>query len=136
MGGAEMARTGYDGKSNVAVVTGASRGLGAALTEGLVGAGWTVVVDARDAGALLPVVEAVRAARPPGQVIAVPGDVTDPAHRRALVAAAERAGGLDLVVNNASSLGPSPLPTLTALVPEDLGALLETNVVAPLALVQ
>jgi len=121
-----MAPSSAGNRSGVALVTGASRGLGAALTSGLAEAGWTVIVDARDARTLY---------RARGDAVAVPGDVGDPDHRRALVEAAERAGGLDLLVNNASSLGPSPLPALTALAPGDLEALLRTNTVAPLALV-
>ena len=112
-----------------AVVTGASRGLGLALTRALAGDGWRVIADARDATALR---DAVADLGP--DVIAVPGDVTDPAHRAALVAAVgER---LDLLVNNAGGLGPSPLPTLANLQPADLVELLDVNVVAPLALVQ
>ena len=67
---------------------------------------------------------------------AVVGDVTDPTHRAALVEAASRLGGLDLLVNNASSLGPSPLPRLRDVALEAMGALHQVNVVAPLALVQ
>lgn len=131
-----MTRRSSGNSAGIAIVTGASRGLGAALTRALVAAGWTVVVDARDVGALDQAAEAIRRAAPPGEVVAVPGDVTDAAHRRALVEAAERAGGLDLLVNNASALGPSPLPPLTALASEDLEVVLRTNAVAPLALVQ
>jgi len=131
-----MVPTNARNRSGVALVTGASRGLGAALTRGLVEAGWTVIVDARDAGALHRAADAIREGSPPGTVVAVPGDVGDPAHRQALVEAADRAGGLDLLVNNASSLGPSPLPALSALAPEDLEALLRTNAVAPLSLIQ
>jgi NAD(P)-dependent dehydrogenase (short-subunit alcohol dehydrogenase family) len=71
-----------------------------------------------------------------GEVIAVGGDVTDPAHRKALIEAAERLGGLDLLVNNASTLGATPLPHLVAYDTAELGAVFETNVVAPLALIQ
>lgn len=131
-----MAPTSSGNNPGVALVTGASRGLGEALTRGLVKAGWTVIVDARDPDALNEAMDGIREASPPGAAVAVPGDVADVTHRRALVAAAERAGGLDLLVNNASSLGPSPLPALTVLAPEDLEALLRTNAVAPLALVQ
>jgi len=112
----------------VAVVTGGSRGLGRALTDGLVASGWEVIVDARSAADLVDV------ARP--GVVTVAGDVTDPAHRRRLVAAAEELGGLDLLVNNASVLGPSPQPLLAAYPLEVLRRVYEVNVVAPLALVQ
>ena len=112
----------------VAVVTGGSRGLGRALTDGLVASGWEVIVDARSAADLVDV------ARP--GVVTVAGDVTDPAHRRRLVAAAAELGGLDLLVNNASVLGPSPQPLLAAYPLEVLRRVYEVNVVGPLALVQ
>lgn len=111
-----------------ALITGASRGLGHALASALAHRGWRLVVDARDAGRLA-------AALPPSDlVIALPGDVADPGHRAAL---AEAVGPrLDLLVNNASALGPSPLPALADLRPDELRHVLDVNVVAPLALVQ
>ncbi len=112
----------------VAVVTGGSRGLGRALTDGLVASGWEVIVDARSAADLVDVAG-------PG-VVTVAGDVTDPAHRRRLIAAAAELGGLDLLVNNASVLGPSPQPPLATYPLEVLRRVYEVNVVAPLALVQ
>jgi NAD(P)-dependent dehydrogenase (short-subunit alcohol dehydrogenase family) len=72
----------------------------------------------------------------PGHLTVVAGDVTDPVHRRALVAAAGQRGGLDLVVNNASTLGVAPLPHLAEYSLPALRQVLETNVVAPLALIQ
>src|SRR4051812_46552404 len=93
----------------VAILTGASKGLGRALARSLAERGWALVVDARDPAAL-----AAAVADLPGAV-AVPGDVADPEHRRALVAAAERLGGIDLLVNNASTLGTSPLPRLATI---------------------
>src|SRR3954468_11869949 len=114
----------------VAVLTGASKGLGRALAGSLAERGWSLVIDARDPAAL-----AAAVADLPGAV-AVPGDVADPAHRAALVAAAERLGGVDLLVNNASTLGTSPLPRLHALPLDTFRRTLEVNVVAPLALVQ
>ncbi|HEV7193522.1 MAG TPA: SDR family oxidoreductase [Jatrophihabitantaceae bacterium] len=114
----------------VALVTGASRGFGRALASALLDRGWRVVLDARDA-------EAVRAASVElPEVVAVRGDVTDPLHRESLAAAIEVFGGLDLLVNNASTLGPSPLPPLTRYPLYALRRVFETNVVAPLALVQ
>ncbi|HXS43306.1 MAG TPA: SDR family oxidoreductase [Solirubrobacteraceae bacterium] len=110
------------------IVTGASRGLGLALTRALAAAGWRLAVDARDAAAL------ERATAGLAGVTAVAGDVADPAHRAALVAAAGEP--IDLVVNNASALGPSPLPALAELPPAELERVLAVNVVAPLALVQ
>ncbi len=112
----------------VGVVTGASRGLGLALTRELVDRGWRVAVDARDGAAL-------RAAWPdsPAEVLVV-GDVADAAHRRALLdAAGER---IDLLVNNASLLGPSPQPALADYPLDELRRVYEINVLAPLALVQ
>jgi NAD(P)-dependent dehydrogenase (short-subunit alcohol dehydrogenase family) len=110
------------------IVTGASRGLGLALTRALVERGWRLVVDARGGDALA---EAV--ARLDG-VVALPGDVADPEHRRRLVEAA--GAPIDLLVNNASALGPTPLPTLAAYPLEELRRVYEVNVLAPLALVQ
>jgi NAD(P)-dependent dehydrogenase (short-subunit alcohol dehydrogenase family) len=115
----------------VAIVTGASRGLGFALAEGLVDTGWRVVVDGRDADALTAAAQLLGPS-----AVTVPGDVTDPAHRAALVAAADALGGADLVVNNAGVLGPSPQPALADYPLDVLRAVYEVNVVAPLALVQ
>jgi NAD(P)-dependent dehydrogenase (short-subunit alcohol dehydrogenase family) len=114
--------------SSTAIVTGASRGLGLELTKALAQRGWRVVIDARD----LPSVPGELAES--GRVVAIAGDVADPTHRQALVeAAGER---VDLLANNASELGPSPLPALAALSPEALARVLAVNVVAPLALAQ
>jgi NAD(P)-dependent dehydrogenase (short-subunit alcohol dehydrogenase family) len=110
------------------LVTGASRGLGLALVTALSERGWRVVVDARDARALRDAVRSL-----PG-VVALPGDVTNPAHRLALVEAA--GARLDLLVNNASILGPSPLPPLATHGLAQLREVYEANTIAPLALVQ
>jgi NAD(P)-dependent dehydrogenase (short-subunit alcohol dehydrogenase family) len=112
--------------ASTAIVTGASRGLGLALARALAARGWRVVIDARD----LPAVPSGIS----GDVVAVEGDVADASHRRALVeAAGER---IDLLVNNASALGPSPLPGLADLPPAALEELYRVNAVAPLALTQ
>jgi NAD(P)-dependent dehydrogenase (short-subunit alcohol dehydrogenase family) len=103
--------------------------LGRALVTALAEQGWTVVTDARDAAALHAAVGELG----PG-VVAVPGDVTDAAHRQALVAAA--GDQIDLIVNNAGGLGPSPLPGLDAYPLDDLADLFVVNVAAPLGLVQ
>jgi NAD(P)-dependent dehydrogenase (short-subunit alcohol dehydrogenase family) len=122
---------------NVAIVTGASRGLGRAVAQGLIGAGWSVVIDGRDATALQQAAAELRADRPPDASLAVlPGDITDPDHRQELVDAAAALGGLDLVVNNAGTLGASPLPTLADYPLSDLRVAFEVNVVAPLGLIQ
>ncbi|GAA4398123.1 SDR family oxidoreductase [Actinomadura verrucosospora] len=110
-----------------ALITGASRGLGRALARTLARDGWTLVVDARDAGPLSAVAAETGAT-------AIPGDVADPAHRAALARAV--AGGLDLLVNNASTLGPTPMPRLASLPADAFADTLATNVVAPLALIQ
>ena len=113
---------------STAVVTGASRGLGLALTRALAGRGWRVVVDARGAGALREEAGALDG------VVALAGDVADPGHRTALVEAA--GGRIDALVNNASLLGPSPQPALAGYPLQELRRVYEVNVVAPLALVQ
>lgn len=117
---------------SVAVVTGISRGLGYEITRGLLDWGWVVVGDARNAAALAAAVDEL----PAGRVRALPGDVIDPAHRRQLATAARDRGPVRLLVHNASTLGPSPLPPLAELAPAALRDILETNVVAPLALTQ
>lgn len=117
----------------LALVTGASRGLGAALAAGLAADGWEVVVDARDPAALR---SAVASMPRPHAVHAVPGDITDPEHRLQLVRQVEERGPLGLVVNNASDLGPTPLPSLAQAPLDGLRQVLETNVIAPLALLQ
>ena len=116
----------------VAVITGASRGLGLALASELDRLGWNLVLDARHGTHLRSAVRGMHGDR----VVLVAGDVTDPAHRDRLAEAADRAGGADLLVNNASSLGASPLPRLADLSPDTFTAVLGTNAVAPLALTQ
>jgi NAD(P)-dependent dehydrogenase (short-subunit alcohol dehydrogenase family) len=110
------------------IVTGASRGLGLALTRTLAERGWDLVVDARDARALESAVAGLQG------VVPLAGDVADPDHRRRLVEAA--GGPIDLLVNNASLLGPSPQPALSQYALEELRRVYEVNVFAPLALVQ
>jgi NAD(P)-dependent dehydrogenase (short-subunit alcohol dehydrogenase family) len=114
------------------MVTGASRGLGRALATGLAREGYDLIIDARNAAALEAVAGQIRAAG--GHVTAVAGDVTDPAHRAALLAACP--GRLDLLVNNAGTLGASPLPALADYPPGELRAAFEANVIAPIALIQ
>ncbi|HZC06337.1 MAG TPA: SDR family NAD(P)-dependent oxidoreductase [Ktedonobacterales bacterium] len=115
------------------LITGASRGLGLALARGLAQRGWTLLIDARGADALEAArAELARATR----VIAVAGDVTSDWHREALAEAAHDLGGLDAIVNNASVLGPSPLPPLLDYPVQKLEEVYRANVLAPLALLQ
>ena len=114
-----------------AVITGASRGLGLALARGLAAEGWSLVIDARDGDAL-----AAAAASLPATVTVLPGDIADPAHREALCRAAEDLGGPDLLINNAGTLGASPLPAIADYPVAELRELFEVNVVAPVALTQ
>jgi short-subunit dehydrogenase len=119
----------------VAVVTGASRGLGYALADALSGAGYRLVIDARDPAAL-EAAAASLASRHGWRLTAIAGDIADPAHRAQLAAAAADLGGASLLINNAGSLGASPLPALADYPAQELLAAFETNVVAPIALTQ
>jgi NAD(P)-dependent dehydrogenase (short-subunit alcohol dehydrogenase family) len=113
-----------------ALITGASRGFGRAVARELAARGWLLVVDARNDADLQHVADELPDA------VAVAGDITDPLHREALTAAVEVLGRIDLLVNNASDLGPSPLPPLSEYPLHSLRRVYETNVVAPLALTQ
>ncbi|MFF3851440.1 SDR family NAD(P)-dependent oxidoreductase [Streptomyces sp. NPDC002328] len=118
----------------VAIITGASKGLGRALAEVLAARGWDLVLDARTAEVLKETAAAV--AEHGTRVEALAGDVVDAGHRAALVAAAWRLGGCDLLVSNASALGAEPLVPLEELALDGLRRALEVNVVAALGLVQ
>lgn len=118
----------------VALITGASRGLGKTLAAFLAGRGDNLIVTARGAEALKTTARELEAYGV--QVVALPGDVSDPAHGRRLVAAAEELGGLHLLVNNASILGPSPQPALAEYPLETLEQVFAVNVLAPLGLIQ
>ena len=121
-------------RTKIALVTGASRGLGRALAAGLAREGYALITDARNAAALEAAAQGIRAQG--GTVTALAGDVADPAHRAALSRAAGQAGRLDLLVNNAGTLGASPLPALADYPVDDLRAAFEVNVIAPIALTQ
>ena len=116
---------------STAIVTGASRGLGLALARALAERGWRLAIDARGTAALEAARDELAGLT---DVVAAAGDVADERHRRELVAAA--GDRIDVVVNNASLLGPSPLPPLAELPPLALEEVLRANVVGPLGLLQ
>jgi len=117
----------------IALVTGASRGLGLALARALAAEGWALVIDARGGAALRA---AARELSDVTTVRAVAGDIADEAHRRDLVAAAHDLGGLDALVHNASVLGPSPQPPLADYPLAVLEYVYAANVFGPLRLTQ
>jgi NAD(P)-dependent dehydrogenase (short-subunit alcohol dehydrogenase family) len=114
----------------VALITGASRGFGLAAARALASQDWTVIADGRQAGDLATALHGL------GDVVAIPGDVTDAGHRAELAALVSRLGRLDVLVSNASTLGSSPLPPLRRYDIGELRRVFETNVIAPLALYQ
>jgi NAD(P)-dependent dehydrogenase (short-subunit alcohol dehydrogenase family) len=117
----------------IALITGGSRGLGRALGKALAERGWALVVDGRNATALGRAHAELQAAGA-ASVTSIVGDVADESHRRELASAVS--AGLDLLVNNASTLGQSPLPSLVEISPDLLAEIYATNTVAPLALTQ
>jgi NAD(P)-dependent dehydrogenase (short-subunit alcohol dehydrogenase family) len=114
-----------------ALITGASRGLGLALARALAEREWRLVIDARGAEKLAAVRAELAGTT---EVIALVGDVADERHRRALVAAA--GSPLEVLVNNASLLGPSPLPRLGDYPLDALETVYRVNTLAPLRLIQ
>lgn len=116
-------------KKKTALITGASRGLGRALATALSQRGWRLILTARGEDALR---EAARSL----DAVVLAGDVADPWHRARLAAVIADEGGVDLLVNNASGLGATPLPRLADYPLEVLTGLFATNVVAPVALAQ
>lgn len=117
----------------VALITGASAGLGLALAHGLAARGWSLVIDARGADALKNAADALAGRT---DVVPLAGDITDPDHRADLVDAVAELGRLDLLVNNASYLGPSPLQRLAVHDLDELRRVYEVDVVGPIALTQ
>jgi NAD(P)-dependent dehydrogenase (short-subunit alcohol dehydrogenase family) len=118
---------------SVALITGGSRGLGLALARDLAERHWQLVIDGRDGQALAAAAAQLAIHT---SVTAIPGDVADAEHRLALVAAVAERGRLDLLVNNASLLGPSPQPELAEYPLEVLRLVFDVNALAPLALIQ
>jgi len=116
-----------------ALITGASRGLGLALARQLAGQGWGLIIDARGKKALEQVREELSRST---TVIAIAGDVKAESHRKKLLKAVQELGGLDLIVNNASLLGPSPQPQLLYYPLDVLEEVYRANVIAPLAILQ
>ncbi len=118
----------------VALITGGSRGFGRALAVDLATDGWTLVIDGRDRASLEQTADRLTGLG--ALTVAVAGDVVEPAHRSALVEAAGELGSLDLLVNNAGTLGPSPLPRIGDYPIDALRQVYEVNVLAPLSLLQ
>jgi NAD(P)-dependent dehydrogenase (short-subunit alcohol dehydrogenase family) len=136
--GSSLPTVGLMSTPPVAIITGASRGLGRALSGALAATGYHIVMDARDGSALRAAAAELCAMHdlPASQMLPLAGDITDPAHRADLAAAAADLGGATLLVNNAGTLGVSPLPALADYPAADLLSSLEVNVVAPIALTQ
>jgi NAD(P)-dependent dehydrogenase (short-subunit alcohol dehydrogenase family) len=122
-----------DDESRVGIITGASRGFGLATARALAEAGWSLVIDARGSDALAFVAEELAVV---SYIVPIAGDVTDQSHRTRLITAAAHLGGLDLLMNNASILGPSPQPPLAGYPLDVFRRVFEVNVTAPLALIQ
>lgn len=116
----------------LAVVTGASRGLGRTLAEFLAARGYDLILTSRSPRELALAAESVRSLG--ARVRDIPGDVAEPRDRAKVVATVGPEGPLDLLVNNASELGPSPLPALVRADPAAFGRVFEVNVTAPVAL--
>jgi NAD(P)-dependent dehydrogenase (short-subunit alcohol dehydrogenase family) len=121
---------------SVAIVTGASRGLGEALATGLASTAWSLVIDGRDADALAATEQRLSLLMAGDNLRAVPGDIADTVHRQELVRVAAALGGLDLLVNNAGTLGAAPLPAVANYPLDELLEAFEVNVVAQVGMIQ
>lgn len=119
--------------TKTALITGASRGLGLALARALAKQGWNLIIDARSA---LPLEEASRELSQHTNVAALAGDIYDARHRFSLAEVARELGGIDAVINNAGTLGSSPLPPLLEYPLESLEYVFRVNVVAQLGVLQ
>jgi NAD(P)-dependent dehydrogenase (short-subunit alcohol dehydrogenase family) len=128
-----VADTVSDVTMRTALITGATRGLGLALARELAGRGWNLIIDGRDADRLRVVRDELATVT---HVAAIAGDVSDAEHRQELAVLARGHAGLHAVINNAGTLGPSPLPPVLELGEDDLIAVMRTNVVAPIALLR
>ncbi len=121
-------------ETTVALVTGASRGLGLAIARAYAQRGLHLILTARRQHDLNHVVDELRSK---AEVVALAGDVADARHAERLVEAGlQRFGRIDVLINNASELGPSPMPELQELSADDFEAILQVNVIAPLRLSQ
>ena len=120
-------------RERTALITGASKGLGLALARGLARKGWNLILTARNADQLRNVRDELAQIT---HVAAIAGDINDPAHREALAVLSRGHAGLDLVINNAGALGPSPLPPLIDHPLDELSDVLASNVIAPLGIIQ
>lgn len=119
--------------SKTALITGASRGLGFALAKTLAHKGWNLIITGRGADALLTAQKELEKFT---TVDAISGDIIDEIHLLQLPDRVAKFGGLDLIVNNASTLGVSPQPKLLAYPIEVIHSIFHTNVIAPLSLLQ
>lgn len=120
-------------ENRTALITGASQGLGLALARELAQRGFALIITGRNTARL----EAARAELAQSTAVtAIAGDVVDEAHRQQLAKVVQTLGGLDVLVNNAGILGASPLPRLLDIPLDTLHTIYQTNVFAPLALIQ